>query len=119
MIAYVDSSVLLRLRQPDALREWRDIHQGVSSALIAVESLRALDRLRIRANLTDSQVASSRATVLKMIASLEIVELTAPVLEGAGGTADGDGTRDSRCHSLSDRAALEGIRRRLSFHRHS
>jgi predicted nucleic acid-binding protein len=47
VIAYVDASVLLRLAlgQPDALREWRDIHQGVSSALITVESLRTLDRL--------------------------------------------------------------------------
>jgi predicted nucleic acid-binding protein len=85
VIAYVDASVLLRLAlgQPDALREWRDIHTGISSALIAVESLRTLDRLRVRAKLTDSEVASRRATVLKMIASLEIVEITSPVLERA------------------------------------
>lgn len=85
MIAYVDASVLLRLAvgQPDALREWRDIHKGISSALITVESLRTLDRLRFRAKLTDSEVASRRATVLKMIASLEIVEITSPILERA------------------------------------
>jgi predicted nucleic acid-binding protein len=85
VIAYVDASVLLRLAlgQPDALREWRDIHQGISSALIAVESLRTLDRLRIRAKFTDSEVASRRASVIKMIASLEIVEITSPVLERA------------------------------------
>ncbi len=85
MIAYVDASVLLRLAlgQPDALREWRDIHQGISSALITIESLRTLDRLRIRAKLTDSEVASRRASVLKMIASLEIVEITSPILERA------------------------------------
>ena len=55
MIAYVDASVLLRvaLGQPDALREWRQINQGVSSALIMTESLRTLDRLRLRANLTE------------------------------------------------------------------
>ena len=85
MIAYVDASVLLRLAlgQLDALREWRDIHQGISSALITVESLRTLDRLRMRAKLTDSEVASRRASVLKMIGSLEIVEITSPVLERA------------------------------------
>ena len=85
MIAYVDASVLLRvaLGQPDALREWRDIHQGISSALITVESLRTLDRVRVRAKLTDSEVASRRASVLKMIGSLEIVEITSPVLERA------------------------------------
>lgn len=85
MIAYVDASVLLRLAlgQSDALREWRDIRQGISSALVTVESLRTLDRLRVRAKLADSEVASRRATVLKMIASLEIVEITSPVLERA------------------------------------
>ena len=42
MIAYVDASVLLRvaLRQPDALPEWRQIEQGIASALIMTESLR-------------------------------------------------------------------------------
>lgn len=85
MIAYVDASVLLRLAlgQSDALREWRDIQQGVSSALITVESLRTLDRLRIRERLIDSEVASRRATVFKMIESLEIIEITSPVLERA------------------------------------
>ena len=49
MIAYVDSSVLLRvvLRQRDALKEWRRLTQGVASALVEVECLRTLDRLRI------------------------------------------------------------------------
>ena len=57
MIAYVDASVLLRvaLRQPDALPEWRRIQQGVSSALITTESLRTLDRLRLRAKLPDEE----------------------------------------------------------------
>jgi hypothetical protein len=41
-------AVRLVLGQPDVLREWRDVHQGVSSALITVEGLRTLDRLRIR-----------------------------------------------------------------------
>lgn len=85
MIAYVDASVLLRiaLGQPDALREWRNIRQGVSSALITVECLRALDRLRFRAKLADSEVASRRAAVLKIVASLEIVEITSSVLDRA------------------------------------
>jgi len=73
VIAYLDASVLLRfaLGQPDALPEWRQIERGVSSALIRTESLRALDRLRLRANLADAEVAKRRATVLAVIASLE------------------------------------------------
>jgi len=55
MIAYVDASVLLRvvLRQPNALPEWTQIDRGVSSALVTTESLRTLDRLRLRAQLPD------------------------------------------------------------------
>ena len=85
MIAYVDASVLLRvaLRQPDALPEWRQIQQGVSSTLVMTESLRTLDRLRRRAGLADAEVASRRATILRLIASLELVEIDAVVLERA------------------------------------
>lgn len=85
MIAYIDASVLLRvaLRQPDALTEWREIERGVSSALVTTESLRTLDRLRLRAKLTDAEVASHRATILELIASLELVEIDAVVLDRA------------------------------------
>jgi predicted nucleic acid-binding protein len=85
MIAYVDASVLLRvaLRQPDALPEWREIQQGVASALILTESLRTLDRLRLRAKLSDEEVASRRGTILRLIASLELVELDSVVLDRA------------------------------------
>jgi predicted nucleic acid-binding protein len=85
MIAYVDSSVLLRLAfgQPDALREWRDIERGVSSALVTTESLRTLDRLRLRVNLSDTEVARRRATILSLINSLELVEIDGSVLDRA------------------------------------
>jgi hypothetical protein len=42
-----------------------------------------LDRLRLRSGLPDSEVASRRATILSLIASLEIVEIDSPVLERA------------------------------------
>ncbi len=85
MIAYVDASVLLRvaLGQPDALPEWRQIQQGVSSALVTTESLRSLDRLRLRAGLADGEVASRRATILSLVASLELVDVDATVLDRA------------------------------------
>jgi predicted nucleic acid-binding protein len=85
MIAYVDSSVLLRvaLGQPNALTEWRDIERGVSSALVTTESLRTLDRVRLRANLSDTEVAMRRATILALIDSLELVEIDNVVLNRA------------------------------------
>lgn len=85
MIAYMDASVLLRvaLGQPGMLSEWQQIDQGVSSALVAAESLRTLDRLRLRARLSDQEVATRRATILRLIASLEIVEIDSVVLDRA------------------------------------
>ena len=85
MIAYVDASVLLRvaLRQADALSEWREIEQGVSSALITTECLRTLDRLRLRAKLPDAEVANRRGKILELLASLELVEIDAVVLDRA------------------------------------
>jgi len=85
MIAYVDASVLLRfaLGQPDALPEWKQIERGVSSALVRTESLRTLDRLRVRAKLTNAEIAKRRATILAIIASLEVVDIEAVVLDRA------------------------------------
>ncbi len=85
MIAYVDASVLLRvaLAQPDVLPEWSRIKQGVASALVMTESLRTLDRLRLRANLDDAEVAMRRATILGLIASLELVEVDTVILDRA------------------------------------
>lgn len=85
MIAYVDSSVLLRLAlgQPNSLSVWRQIDRGVSSALIATESLRTLDRLRIRAGLSDAEIARRRATILSLISSLELIEVDSIVLDRA------------------------------------
>jgi uncharacterized protein len=85
VIAYVDASVLLRiaLGQPDALSEWSRIQRGVSSAMISTESLRTLDRLRLRVTLDDAEVARRRAKILELIASLEIVEIDATVLDRA------------------------------------
>lgn len=85
MIAYVDSSVLLRiaLGQNDALHEWGRIERGVSSTLISTESLRTLDRVRLRAKLPDIEIARRRATILALIGSLELVEVDTMILDRA------------------------------------
>ena len=68
MIAYLDSSVLLRkvLRQPGSLREWPAVRTGVASALAETECLRTLDRLRLRAGLSDRELARRRQTVFRV-----------------------------------------------------
>jgi hypothetical protein len=85
LIAYVDASVLLRvaLEEPAALEEWSEIDRGVSSALIMTESLRTLDRLRVHRRLGDAEVALRREAILALLASLEIVDIDASVLNRA------------------------------------
>ncbi len=85
MIAYLDSSVLLRvvLGQSDALAQWAEIEDGVASRLVEVECLRTLDRLRLVESLDDHEIAIRREAVFRLLESLEIVELTRPVLARA------------------------------------
>ena len=85
MIAYVDTSVLLRvaLGQRDSLPEWSRIEQGVASALVMPESLRTLDRLRLRVTLADAEIARRRAKILEIIASLDLVDIDPAVLDRA------------------------------------
>ena len=85
MIAYVDSSVVLRivLGQPDPLPEWSHLERAISSELLRVECLRALDRLRIRAGLDDRTVAERRAALLETLDAIDLVALDAGVLTRA------------------------------------
>lgn len=85
MIAYLDSSTVLRiiLGQANALREWRSITQGVASALVEVECLRTLDRLRLAEGLEDAEIAIRREAVFRLLEAVEVVELTMPVLTRA------------------------------------
>lgn len=85
MIAYLDSSVLLRkvLGQTAALREWPSIRNGVASALVETECLRTLDRLRLRIGLSDRELARRRETMFRLLDRIEVVEVTPSVLARA------------------------------------
>jgi predicted nucleic acid-binding protein len=85
VIAYLDSSVLLRvvLGQPQALKGWSRVTRGVASALTEVECLRALDRFRIAEGFSDQVIAQRRASIYRLIEAIEVVEITAPILSRA------------------------------------
>ncbi len=85
MIAYVDSSVLLRvlLRQRDRLREWRAIREGIASALVQVECLRTLDRLRLSLGVTDEAFVKRREAVFRLTGEMTIVDVSASILARA------------------------------------
>ena len=85
MIAYLDSSVVLRLvlGEPDRLREWEEINVGVSSALTQVECLRTLDHLRLHKSLSAEETSSRREAVFRLLEGVELVDITSEILERA------------------------------------
>jgi predicted nucleic acid-binding protein len=85
VIAYLDSSVLLRqvLGQPNKLEEWPKIETAVASALVEVECLRTLDRLRLRVGLSDPDLADRRAAVHRLLEEIDLVEPVGAVLKRA------------------------------------
>lgn len=85
MIAYLDSSVILRvvLGEAGRLREWAGLDQGVTSALAEVESLRTIDRLVVRGALAATEAAGRRAAIYALLEAVELVELAPPVLARA------------------------------------
>jgi predicted nucleic acid-binding protein len=85
LIAYLDSSVLLRqvLGQPNKLEEWTKIESAVASALVEVECLRTLDRLRLRVRLSDRDLADRREAVHRLMDEIDLVEPVGAVLKRA------------------------------------
>ena len=88
MIAYIDTSALLRivLREPGALEELRSYEALVSSELIAVESARTIDRLRLQGLLTTEEAATRSRTVTEWLEAIDLVLLRPPVLSRASET---------------------------------
>jgi predicted nucleic acid-binding protein len=83
--AYVDTSVLLRLvlREPGALDELTSADALVSSELIAVESARTLDRLRLQGVLTLEEAAARRRAIGEWLEAMDLVLLRPPILNRA------------------------------------
>lgn len=86
MIAYVDSSVVLRLvlRQSDPLVEIERFDQRVTSLITEVECLRAVDRVRLRGGLGDEQVLRRRRSVFEHLAHTHMVMPSRSILQRAG-----------------------------------
>jgi predicted nucleic acid-binding protein len=85
VIAYVDTSVLLRivLREPGALEGLQSYDGLVSSELIAIESARTIDRLRLQGALTLEEAATRSRAVGEWLEAVDLVLLRPPVLSRA------------------------------------
>jgi predicted nucleic acid-binding protein len=83
--AYLDTSALLRLvlREPGALEELRSSDALVSSELIAVESSRTIDRLRLQGSLTTAEAADRVKALGEWLEAIDLVLLRPPVLSRA------------------------------------
>lgn len=82
MIAYLDTSALLRLvlGEPGALTGLLSCEGFVSSELIVVESLRTIDRLRLQGALSMEEAASRRETAAEWFEAIDLVLLQPSIL---------------------------------------
>jgi predicted nucleic acid-binding protein len=71
------------LGQRNVLKEWARVTQAVASALVEVECLRTLDRLRLAHEFADEMIADQREAVFRLLEAVEVVDITYPVLSRA------------------------------------
>ncbi|MCU1227315.1 MAG: Ribonuclease VapC [Acidobacteria bacterium] len=83
MIAYLDSSVILRiaLQESEPLREWADITYAVTSWLAVVECRRALMRIGERKDAEETVVNAARAEVEAMLGRCLLWDVSAAVID--------------------------------------
>lgn len=85
MIAYLDSSVLLRivLREPDRLAKWEQLTVPVTSVLTRVEMARTMDRNAVLQTASESELAEKRAEIADLLRRISAIALDDRVLEEA------------------------------------
>ncbi|MFO0980394.1 MAG: type II toxin-antitoxin system VapC family toxin [Planctomycetota bacterium] len=85
MLAYLDSSVVLRVvfGEPGQLAEFHEIDEGISSEILMLECLRTIDRLRLRVPLSDEEVVLRNQAVFEIAEHLHIVPVVPRVLQRA------------------------------------
>ena len=86
MIAYIDSSVLLRiaLNQKNRLKEFDSIRLGCSSTLMKAETLRTIDRLAAMQLLSQVDYVAALTFLSEAFEHLELIPITDSILERVG-----------------------------------
>jgi predicted nucleic acid-binding protein len=85
VIVYLDTSALLRvvLGERGALKDLRSSEGLVSSELLAVESLRTIDRLRVQGLLSIEEAAFRREAIAEWLEAVDLVVVQRPILARA------------------------------------
>ena len=88
MICYLDSSVVLRniFNADNAYREFGLFSKIGSSELLVIECNRVIDRYRLENILNDSQVASAKEFLKKLIEGIYVVEISESIKARAADT---------------------------------
>lgn len=83
MIAYLDSSVLLRivLREPDRLAEWEQITVPITSALTRVEMARTMDRSAVLQTADEAELAEKQSEIADLLRRIDVIALDDSVLD--------------------------------------
>lgn len=123
MIAYLDSSVILRivLKEPNELGSWYEIDHGVTSELSIVECHRSLYRAKASGRLSDSGFQLARNYADQILLRLTIVNITSDLIEKASGPLPGALTTLDAIHLVSAmdyRRRLDDDEPPLSFGTH-
>lgn len=86
MIAYVDSSILLRLllNQPGKYKHFSNIDYAISSRLLKAECLRSLDRARHLNLLTENIYVQVIPEFYAILDYFELIEISHRVLDRVG-----------------------------------
>lgn len=85
MIFYLDSSVVIRkiLNESGELPEFANMQHGVSSRLLRLECLRALERYRWTGQMTDEQIAMSGERCFALLQRVSYLPVTRKVWQRA------------------------------------
>ena len=119
MNIYLDTSVVLRrlLRQPNALADWGAWEEAYASALLRVEALRTIDRLRLEGFVNDTQRVELHQQLNDLCDSLYLVAFSDAVLERASQPLPTVlGTLDALHLATAQLLRQEGIELTLATH---
>ncbi len=87
MIAFIDSSVLLRklFGEPNPLPEWSRIEEAYASRILLLEIGRVIDRARLGGHLDDQQVVEVLQEARRVVRSIEVLAVSERILQRATG----------------------------------
>jgi hypothetical protein len=85
MIAYIDSSVVLRiiLGEPKALHKPGKWKRLISSEILKIECFRTLDRIRMSIRLSNTIIADRNALLHTALKSIGFVKFSKPIVQTA------------------------------------